>query len=213
MNRRYRTIKVSDLELRAHEGDGPPRITGHAAVFDVETTIGSFFREVIKPGAFKRAIAENQDVRALINHEVTPVLARTKSGTLQLSEDDIGLAVSFTVSDSQVGIVESVERKDIDQMSFSFIPTVETRIEQDGEPLPLFEVRDSDLFDVSLVTFPQYTTTDAQVARLQFRSRGDEEAYREYAAERERAHDELERIKRTTANMRTADLNQIGGRL
>ena len=206
--RRYRTIKVQDLQLRDHD-DGLAHVTGHAAVFDVETTIGGWFREIIKPGAFKRALAEGQDVRALINHEVTPVLARTKSGTLTLREDKVGLAVDFTLPESQISIRESLKREDIDQMSFSFIPKIETRIEEDGEPLTLFEVRDVDLFDVSLVTFPAYTDTDAQLAR----AKGDEEAYREYTAERQRAHDELERIKRTTANMRTADLNQIGGRL
>lgn len=183
-----RHITLANLHIRddhAEGSDNAPRIVGHAAVFDVEARIGSFFREVIKPGAFTRALKEKQDVRALLNHNVSPVLARTKSGTLSLREDELGLAVEFALPRSQGAILESVERGDLDQMSFSFIPRTETWIDpgEDSNELPLAEVRDVDLFDVSLVTFPAYDSTDAEVARL----RGAEAACREYH-ERRRAN-------------------------
>lgn len=143
-----------------------PKIVGHAAVFNTETPIGSWFREKVAPGAFARAIKED-DVRALFNHDPNFVLGRNKAGTLRLAEDDVGLAVEIDPPDTQVArdLMTSMERGDISQMSFGFYVRKQEWLEDDkGNVLrTLVEV---ELFDVSPVTYPAYPTTDVAVRSL-----------------------------------------------
>ena len=155
----------SNLELRQDEGEESKKIVGHAAVFDTPAEIWGF-EEVIKKGAFKDAIKED-DVRALWNHDPNYVLGRTKSGTLELKEDNKGLAIENDPPDTQWAkdLQESMSRGDVDQMSFGFIVEEEKWISRDGEP-DLREIHKARLFDVSVVTFPAYEETDAQVRAL-----------------------------------------------
>lgn len=145
-------------ELRTAE-DGN-RIEGYASVFNEETDIGGLFREVIRPGAFARAIKEKHDVRALWNHDPNYIIGRTKSGTLKLEEDKRGLWISVEPPETQFGrdLMESIRRGDVDQMSFAFIATDETWNERKDQPV-LREIKDVDLFDVSPVTYPAYEGT------------------------------------------------------
>jgi len=146
-------------ELRADKEAGT--IEGYAAVFNEEASIGGMFREVIKPGAFKRAIKDGQDVRALWNHDSNHILGRTKADTLTLEEDKKGLWISIIPPNTRFAsdLVESIRRGDIDQMSFAFIATEEKWIEKKDEPA-LREIIDVDLFDVSPVTYPAYEGTE-----------------------------------------------------
>ena len=118
---------VSDLETRAVStefrfDEAENLLVGYAAKYGVWSQPLGGFRERIKVGAFDRALESGQDVRALMNHDPNFVLGRTKSGTLQLSSDDVGLRVSIRPpeADWARGLMESVRRGDIDQMSFQF---------------------------------------------------------------------------------------------
>jgi len=150
---------VAELRTVYKEGSAT-EVEGYAAVFNVEADV-FWFREIIEPGAFARAIREKQDVRALWNHNTDKVLGRTKNDTLSLEEDDHGLRVRFTPPDTQDGrdALTLIERRDVDQMSFSFMATVEQWDEKQGEK-SLRHVKEVDLFDVSPVTFPAYEQTE-----------------------------------------------------
>lgn len=151
-------------ELRATENG---KITGHAAVFNAMSEEMFGFREQIKPGAFARAIKEKQDVRALWNHDSNHVLGRTKSGTLQLREDERGLLVDIDFPDTQMArdLRESIKRGDVDQMSFSFRTVKDSwEYRQDGTIIRTLE--DVDLFDVSPVTYPAYPDTDVSARSI-----------------------------------------------
>ena len=87
MNREVRAGIPAEIR---QDADGI-KVEGYAAVFNEETDIGGYFREVIEPGAFSDAIGRD-DVVFLINHEGLP-LARTRSGTLKLTEDARGLKI------------------------------------------------------------------------------------------------------------------------
>ena len=89
------------IEFKEDEG-GDVRVSGYAAVFDEETNIGGMFVEVIQRGAFEDAIGRD-DVVFLINHEGLP-LARTRSGTLNLAEDDHGLFMEALFQKCNVAI-------------------------------------------------------------------------------------------------------------
>lgn len=149
-------------EVRVAGDDEEPKIEGYAAVFNsLSEDLGGFY-ERIQPGAFKKTLME-ADVRGLWNHDPNYVLGRTKSETLALREDELGLAFEIEPPATQWArdLLTSMRRGDIDQMSFSF-RTIKDKWESVGDQIvrTLIEVK---LFDVSPVTFPAYPQTSAQV--------------------------------------------------
>lgn len=163
MNKEIRTNSQS-LEVRAD--DEGIKVEGYAAVFGQETEIGGYFTETIQRGAFTDAIGRD-DVVFLVNHEGLP-LARTRSGTLTLKEDDHGLFISSELdgSDPDVrSIVPKMQRGDLDKMSFAFIPTRQEWDESDD--IPKRTILEAELFDVSVVTTPAYPGTEIGLRSLE----------------------------------------------
>jgi HK97 family phage prohead protease len=136
-------------------------LAGYAAVFDSLSEDLGGFREIIKPGAFAKSIADGADVRALWNHDPNHVLGRTKSGTLRLAEDEHGLRIEIDPPPAQWAddLLQSVRRGDVDQMSFAFqVPAGgETWTKDDIGKIR--ELREVVLRDVSPVTYPAYAAT------------------------------------------------------
>jgi hypothetical protein len=176
-----RTAADARLETRA-AGDDPaaPEIVGYAAVFDVWTTLYEcddlVVRERIRPGAFRNAIASGQDVRALIDHDPSLILGRTRSGTLALVEDATGLSVVIRPPDTQVArdVRANIAAGNVSQMSFAFVPrpggeTVVTTRTEGGATTQEIEITDVDLFDVSVVTYPAYESTSVSVRAKRMR--------------------------------------------
>lgn len=143
---------------------------GYAAVFDVAAEIG-WFHELIKPGAFTRAISEKQDVRCLQNHDSNIILGRTKSGSLTLSQDAKGLKFDCTFPDTNAAkdLHQLLSRGDIDQCSFGFIVREQLWREvkkENGDYDLVREILDLDLMDVSIVTFPAFDATSCEPRSL-----------------------------------------------
>lgn len=145
-------------------GEDSPRIEGYAAVFNSLSEDLGGFREIIRPGAFAQSLGA--DVRALWNHDANHVLGRTRANTLTLSEDAKGLRVEIHPPESAAGMLESMTRGDVDQMSFGFVTRKDDwAVADDGTVVrTLIEV---DLFDVSVVTFPAYPETEAALRGLE----------------------------------------------
>lgn len=154
-----RTYTVQDVEARQAE-DGVMRLSGYAAVFN-DASVPLPFKERIAPGAFRKTLTEAPDVRLLINHEGLP-LARTKNGTLKLTEDDRGLRFDAELADTQEArdIYTLVGRGDVDQMSFAF-RVIRQNWSKDKTERTLTEVSLAD-GDVSVVTYPAYPTTSVE---------------------------------------------------
>lgn len=161
MDRELRVFQVEQLEVRAATDDEPPVIRGYAAVFNQLSDDLGGFREKIRPGAFATSIAQN-DVRALWNHDSNYVLGRNRASTLMLDEDDAGLRVQIMPPDTQWAndLIVSMQRGDVDQMSFGFMTRADEWQQTDGGTVR--ELIDVDLFDVSIVTFPAYPQTSAE---------------------------------------------------
>jgi len=174
----YRAIQ--NIELRKDD-DKPTKIIGYAAVFDtLSVPLGwdGGFREKIAKGAFAKTIKKD-DIRALVDHESGKIIGRNKAGTLTLEEDKKGLLVEITPPDTQTGrdIVTSIERGDVDGMSFGFeTVTDEWHTEDKKEIRTLIEVN---LFDVSLVTFPAYTSTTVAVRSFEVCAKRSFDAWKE----------------------------------
>lgn len=144
---------LAGAEVRAAAGR---KISGYAATFDSPTQIVDF-EETIRPGAFRRALFEKQDVRALFNHDPSKILGRTASGTLKLSEDSRGLHFEVELPNSPTGsdVLEAVRRGDVSGASFGF----RARRDRWNASRTERELLDLDLYDVSPVTYPAYQAT------------------------------------------------------
>jgi HK97 family phage prohead protease len=150
----------SDVERRASAGvtASGRRLTGYVARFDTEARIGSF-TETIRRGAFRAALESGRDILALADHDESRVLGRTKSGTLELREDDEGLAFSLMLPDTQAGrdLAALAERGDLGGCSFGFV------VPKDGDSWSGShrELRTISLREVSIVqAWPAYEGTE-----------------------------------------------------
>lgn len=154
-----RTFTVRDVEARQAE-DGKMRLAGYAAVFN-QSSVPLPFKETIAPGAFRKTLSETPDVRLLINHEGLP-LARSKNGTLTLTEDSRGLYFDAELADTSEArdLYTLIARGDVDQMSFAF-RVIRQKWSEDRSVRVLTEVSLAD-GDVSVVTYPAYPTTTVE---------------------------------------------------
>lgn len=164
--KQFRINTIEKLQYRAASGDAPATVEGHAAVFNTLSPplwqLGGA-REQIIPGAFQRALSRGDDVKLLINHDASLILARSLSGTLQLKEDDKGLWFSASLPNTSYAndLKESMARGDVSQCSFAFCVDDADMEMVNGEPVQ--NVRSVQLSDVSIVTYPAYPETDASL--------------------------------------------------
>lgn len=159
-----RRIVAAPLEVRSADGEQPRKLAGYAAVFNRDAVIAGLFRERIAPGAFATAIQED-DVRALFNHDPNYVLGRNRSKTLTLSEDGTGLLYEVDPPDTHWArdLMVSVERGDVSQSSFGFsVVREEWTTPENRAELPTRTILEARLFDVSPVTYPAYEETTAE---------------------------------------------------
>lgn len=157
-----RAVAYTNLELRATEDSN--KLFGYAAVFDSPSEPMPF-REYVKRGAFTKTLKDGADVRLLVDHGGIP-LARTKSGTLKLYEDEVGLAMETELDEKNplaATVLSAMRRGDITQMSFAF-RTIKDSWEEQGT---VRELREVQLYDVSIVTYPAYEATMVQLRAAQ----------------------------------------------
>ncbi len=167
MNKENIERRFLNMTVRAAEDGEKKFIEGDAAVFNQETVIGSWFREMIKPGAFKRVLAEKPDVIAAYNHDWNVVLARTTNGTLSLEETEQSLRYRAEINPNDpeaISVYEKVKRGDVPQASFAFtVRSEEWFHPSDSKDLPLRSVTEVDeLYDVGPCTFGAYPQASAQ---------------------------------------------------
>lgn len=161
---------LNDLEQRAAADVGADgrKIRGYAVVFNTLSADLGGFRELITPEAVDRTLRDGLDVRALVDHDPSKVLGRTKAGTLRLTKDTRGLRVEIDPPDTTAGrdVLALVQRGDVTGMSFGFAvvrPDGERFERRDGALVRL--ITDMTMHDVSVVTYPAYAATDVAVAQ------------------------------------------------
>jgi len=137
-------------------------IEGYAAKFNEKTELWPGHYEVLKPGCFDDVLTD--DVRCLFNHSPNYVLARTASGTLELSVDEIGLKYRYKSPNRTFAndLKDAIKSGDVSQSSFGFSVRSSnwTKQEVDGEMQYTREVvKVKKLYDVSPVTYPAYQNT------------------------------------------------------
>lgn len=152
------------IELR-DEGDHPVAV-GYASVFETLSQNLGGFVERVAPGAFTKTIQE-QDVRALWNHDPSSLLGRLGAGTLRLSEDKKGLRFEVDLPPTTLGrdVQALLQRGDVNGASFGF-RAVEDDWGLTSDDFPLRTLTSVALRDVGPVTFPAYTSTEAALRSL-----------------------------------------------
>ena len=119
--------------------------------------------ERVAKGAFAKSLEQNT-IKALWNHNSDIVLGSTKSRTLQLVEDDIGLRFELELPNSSQAkdIYESIKRGDVDGVSFGFY------VRENGDKWEYLKeediyertLLDIDLIEISPTPFPAYPTSE-----------------------------------------------------
>jgi len=170
MKQERRTI-TGTVHARAI-GDGMPKeIGGIAAVVNSVTDLG-YFEEVITPGAFDYALSREYDIRCLFNHEAELILGRTKAETCNVFVNADGNLEYTWIPDyenpTHMSVVRSIMRGDITQSSFAF--TIKEQTWTDSTKYGTMGKRTitmiDELFDVSPVTYPAYSETEADARSI-----------------------------------------------
>ena len=162
MENSLRQLRTIATQFQTREDGDTPHIMGYFAVFNSTYEIAPGMSESIAPGAFSKALAGG-DIRALVNHDTTLVLGRTKAGTLELREDSRGLWGDVAINPNDrdaMNLYERVKRGDVDQCSFGFGEPFkeDTEVHEDGSVH--WTLTEVNLFEVSACTFPAYEATN-----------------------------------------------------
>ncbi|MCM1273200.1 MAG: HK97 family phage prohead protease [Clostridium sp.] len=163
MNRTRRQTRTVTSEFNIREDGEALLIEGYFAVFNSTYNIAEGLSESIEPGAFTDTLSG--DIRALINHDTSFVLGRTKVNTLTLKQDARGLwgQIAINPDDSDaMNLYARVKRGDVDQCSFGFdILEENAEFSDDGSSVH-WKIKKVRLYEVSVCTFPAYEETSVQ---------------------------------------------------
>lgn len=164
--RQQRQVRCVAQQFQTRAANDDLFIEGYFSVFNSEYPLWEGASEIVKPGAFTNSVSG--DVRALINHDSSLVLGRTKAGTLTLRQDERGLWGSIRINRDDVdamNLYARVQRGDVDQCSFGFDIKRETFVDL-GDGKCRWEIEEVDpLYEVSVCTFPAYTETSVSARK------------------------------------------------
>jgi hypothetical protein len=160
---------TEEIYFRAIEENGKKYLIGYASVFNVRSKLlfenNRSFYEVIDPKAFDEVLNDPKiDTLLTFNHSRDKVIARTLSGTLELSTDERGLLFRAELPDVSYAndVYELVLRGDLFENSFGFFvknEDINWTKDEKGNNIRLIK-KVSRLLDVSVVTEGAYATTD-----------------------------------------------------
>ena len=162
-----REIPAEGLELRAEGDNGERKISGYGIVYNRKASIGGDYVEVIRPGAARKILENNPDIKCALNHNNIYLFGRTKSGTLDLEENQSGVKYTATPPDAQWArdALASIERGDIDGSSFTFAVAADgEKITRQSDGTILREIFELErIGELGPVSDPAYTQTSASV--------------------------------------------------
>ncbi|MBO1287610.1 phage major capsid protein [Streptomyces sampsonii] len=193
---------MSDIETRAApqplNADGARKLGGYAVVFNSPTLIGTF-TESIAPGAWTNT---GDDVLATWNHNPDNVLGRTRSGTLTLAVDSIGVRYDVKLPDTELGrsVYELVKRGDVFGSSFTFIADAE-EWDYSGE-IPHRTVTAMRVIELGPVHTPAYPDASVSARAIE---RGNMPNLDTAAARK--AYADSQRAEKLAADIRAAEAN------
>ena len=153
-------------------------ISGYAIVYNRESEIlydknnNRYFIEVIDPSAVDMDLIQRSDIKMLIDHTKSRMLARSRygEGSLHLEIDEYGLKFTFEVPDTVDGqfIREMIKRNDYNGCSFAFTDdVVDVEYDKERGMARRYVRKIKQLYDVSIVADPAYSDTSVSVRSLE----------------------------------------------
>lgn len=189
-------LRIKSTELRTVEGSDGYNIEGYVNAVGRESELlyspvrNKWFKEIMEPGVFKRSLEKNTDIPMLLEHDETREVARTSEGTLELSEDSIGLKFKATINDKD--LYDSISNGEINSCSFGFV-CQEDEFEFVNNKQEKRYVKDISLLEVSLVKNPAYVGSlvearNMEMALQELNTIGKEEKPMDKTKEEQRAY-------------------------
>jgi HK97 family phage prohead protease len=163
-NREFR--KVDHYEIREVTDSNLVEITGYIAKFDSPTELWEGYWEKIDRNAFNDTIADGHNIFLLYHHDWTKPLSSTKTGTLTLEVDNIGLRFTASInSNLSYGkdVIELVKEKLIQGCSFGFVCEEEDIHYNSVDDTVMRTLLKVHLFEGSILCIPQYEDTTVDV--------------------------------------------------
>lgn len=134
-------------------------VSGYAHVFGQKAFVKGQY-ESFSVGAFDEAL-KTSDARAFLEHQRHLILGRQSSGTLKVYSDSTGLGYELELGKQSYAqdLMESLDRGDIKEMSFGFIPNkFDTGKAKDGLAIRN-HTQARELVDISPVALPAFAGT------------------------------------------------------
>jgi HK97 family phage prohead protease len=147
-----------------------PQIAGLAAVFfNAKDSAGTQYQlesdvyERIGRNAFDRCLRDYDDVRCLWDHNPDFPLGRVMAGNLRLGVTELGLSYMVSPVDTQIArdVIENIRAGIVTGSSFAFLPT-EVQWSEENR-VYIRTIVDLQLFEISPVTMPAYSSTTAHL--------------------------------------------------
>lgn len=161
-----RSLPSGGVQVRAQD-DGELVIAGYGSVFNSWYPVYGI-SERVAPGAFRKTLKENPDIRGMFNHNPDFLLGRTESGTMSVWEDERGLAYEIKADpeDPQaVSVARKIKRGDVDGSSMAFfVQGEEWKRDKDGRPTHR-TITEVELIETGPVTLPASPATSAKMQR------------------------------------------------
>jgi len=176
--KRFTPFTESELKIEK-KGDDEHVIRGYAALFDVET--GAMFnnlngvKEVIRQGFFGPALALDEPILALWNHNENYILGERSAGTMQIDQDSRGLPFEAMIPDSQRirdVVVGPIVRGEVRGCSFQALVDYDfEEYDRKSNTIILNSGGARQLIDVGPVAKPAYTATEVEARSARVRSK------------------------------------------
>lgn len=187
----------SKLNVRSDEAEKEIVLEGYFIRYNEETKLADGIYEMVSRDAVTNSL-ENNDIVCLFNHDSSFPLGRVSNGTFSFENRDDGLFGSVTINandNAAKDVASRVKRGDINACSFGFNIIDEDMVNKDDDST-LFVLKDIDLREVSIVTFPAYPTTVIQARNEQI----EEHHERKLEKKKQNLFERLEKMKGRSEN-------------
>lgn len=162
MNKEIRKILATDIETRELEDSKEKVISGYINKFNCKSQYMGFYEQVEK-NAFNKTLADGHNIFAMYNHDTNMILGSTKTDSLKLNVDNIGLHFELKINANisyAKDLYELVKSGDVEGCSFGFYVKDDAWTYTD-EGIDLRIIKELELIECTITPFPAYLDSEA----------------------------------------------------
>lgn len=158
--------KIDHYEIRQITESNSVEIEGYIAKFDSPSELWEGYWEQIDRNAFDDTIVDGHNIFLLYHHDWSKPLASTKTGTLILEVDNIGLRFKATINSNLTygkDAIELIRERLIEGCSFGFYCQEEDVHYNSVDDTVVRTLLKVELYEGSILCIPQYEDTSVDV--------------------------------------------------